>query len=592
MNRLMSIARIVPIILLVMLLAGCASQPVDPETTSGQEVLARNLKNPGENTLQQEQDVQTILNDNLGVGQQADGIVVGITDEHGSHVISAGTLGDGTGRSVDGDTVFEIGSITKVFTAILLQDMVDRGEMKLDDPVQKYLPDAVRMPTRGGKQITLFDLATHTSGLPRDAGTPIDTPEQLYAFLSHVQLQHDPGSNWEYSNLGVGLLGYVIAMKEGKDYESLVIERICRPLGMESTRIELSPELKTRMAGGHAFAGRAVSDTHGKWLLAGCGALCSTGNDLLRFISANLGLTPSPLTPLLKRTYSDQKLASGRTGRLVWTEDGGIIVHGGLVGGFRSNLGFDPVKRRGVVILANSSSSTIPVGLMGALLRNLSPRPPEIAPIDPACFDKLSGQYRIRAATCTVERSENRLLVQWWVGSPRFPTPFLRYEVFPQSATVFFNPMLETRITFVRDATGQATRLDITSPGFEVSIRRVSRDLPPPIEAGPPDYDAFVGRYRYALIGLIPVGPTLNLYKKHDDLGDHLFAYVQGFRTGIIGEELFPFGRSALFRPDDQDISIATTRVESGKATRILVHFEGTDIAGVRVSDQPQLPDR
>src|SRR5208283_4906369 len=115
-------------------------------------------------------EIQTVLRDDIDADKLAVGIVVGIVDEHGTRIISHGMLDNGTDRNVDGGTLFEIGSITKVFTALLLQDMVERGEMKLDDPVQKYLPATIQVPTYHGKQITLLHLATHTSGLPRERG--------------------------------------------------------------------------------------------------------------------------------------------------------------------------------------------------------------------------------------------------------------------------------------------------------------------------------------------------------------------------------------------------------------------------------------
>jgi D-alanyl-D-alanine-carboxypeptidase/D-alanyl-D-alanine-endopeptidase len=132
--------------------------------------------------------------------------------------------------------------------------MVQRGMMSLDEPVAKYLPASVNMPSRGGKAITLLHLATHTSGLPRlpDNLQPAraENPfaeyavNDLYAFLSGFELQRDPGAELVYSDTGMGLLGQAIAHTAGTDYESLVIERICRPLGMDSTRITLSPELR------------------------------------------------------------------------------------------------------------------------------------------------------------------------------------------------------------------------------------------------------------------------------------------------------------------------------------------------------------
>lgn len=197
------------------------------------------------------------------------GIVVGIVDEHGNRTVSCGKLDNGTDQEVTGNTLFEIGSITKTFTTLLLQDMIDRGQMKLDDPVAKYLPESVKVPTRNGKEITLLQLATHTSGLPKipdnldpkRADNPYAdyTVEQMYAFLSGYKLARDPGTQWEYSNLGMGLLGQAIALKAGMSYESLVVDRVCQPLKMDSTGITLTPELKSRFATGHNEFGYAVS---------------------------------------------------------------------------------------------------------------------------------------------------------------------------------------------------------------------------------------------------------------------------------------------------------------------------------------------
>src|SRR5262249_15884457 len=134
------------------------------------------------------------------------GMVVGIVDEHGSRVYSAGKLDNGTERMVDGDTVFEIGSVTKAFTALLLLDVAQRGEVKLDDPVAKYLPESVRVPTHGGKEITLFNLAAQDSGLPFDpdnyTGTDWGerfssyTAPKMYEFLASYQLSQDPGAKF------------------------------------------------------------------------------------------------------------------------------------------------------------------------------------------------------------------------------------------------------------------------------------------------------------------------------------------------------------------------------------------------------------
>ena len=170
----------------------------------------------------------------------------------------------------DGDTVFEIGSATKVFTALLLVDMVRRGEVSLDDPVQKFLPDDVKVPKKGEQPITLDHLASHRSGLPRmpDNFTPKDpanpyadySVKQMYEFLSRCQPAREAGEAFEYSNLGAGLLGHALARRAGKTYEALVVERICKPLGMSDTAVTLKQPTRSRLAPGHDAAGEPASN--------------------------------------------------------------------------------------------------------------------------------------------------------------------------------------------------------------------------------------------------------------------------------------------------------------------------------------------
>src|SRR5438093_1240971 len=165
--------------------------------------------------------IKAFLYDNF---RQTNGcMVVGLADQRGNRIFNAGKLDNGTDREVNGDTVFFIGSASKTFTTLLLEDMVERGKMKLDDPVAKYLPKFVNMPTRGGKEITLLDLATHTAGFPINpdnmSGVNVKeqyetyTVEKMYAFLSGYRLSRDPGMEFEYSNVGMALLGHVMALQ-------------------------------------------------------------------------------------------------------------------------------------------------------------------------------------------------------------------------------------------------------------------------------------------------------------------------------------------------------------------------------------------
>ena len=165
--------------------------------------------------------------------------------------------------------MFEIGSITKVFTAAILADMVARGQVRLDDPVAQLLPATVKVPSRNGRRITLLDLATQSSGLPRlptnfapkDSANPYADygDQQLYDFLSGYELPRDPGATYEYSNLGMGLLGHALARKAGMSYEQLVSRRVLAPLGMKETAITLSPALRPRLVPGHGDTGQVVA---------------------------------------------------------------------------------------------------------------------------------------------------------------------------------------------------------------------------------------------------------------------------------------------------------------------------------------------
>jgi len=187
--------------------------------------------------------VQAILQRRIDQEKQSLGMVVGFVSLQGRRIISDGHMAESDPRQPDGNTIFEIGSISKVFTALLLADLVERGELSLNDPISKFLPTSVKAPHWNGKEITLVDLATHTSGLPRlpDNLNPqdIENPyadysvQQLYEFLSRYQLTRDIGTQYEYSNLGFGLLGQLLSLKSGMNYETLVTTRIAQPLQMQ-----------------------------------------------------------------------------------------------------------------------------------------------------------------------------------------------------------------------------------------------------------------------------------------------------------------------------------------------------------------------
>lgn len=300
---------------------------------------------------------------------RAPAVVVGVIVPAGSRVFGYGETIPGGGVVPGGDTVFEIGSITKVFTGLLLAETAERGEVSLDDPVSALLPAGTRIPS-GRRAITLRDLSAHISGLPklyddfnpRDPANPYAdyTAAKLFADLASHPLTREPGVRIEYSNLGAGLLGDALALKARKNYEDIVRERIGRPLGMSDTTISLTASQKARLAPGHADA-RIVPG----WdfaSLQGAGALRSTVNDLIRLLQAQLG--GGALGAAVRETqkvHSGAALPSGngiKEVALGWVilEIGGkrIYFHNGGTGGYSTSIAFIPESATAVVVLANS----------------------------------------------------------------------------------------------------------------------------------------------------------------------------------------------------------------------------------------------
>jgi CubicO group peptidase (beta-lactamase class C family) len=530
--------------------------------------------------------IHAFLQQRVEVEKRDVGIVVGLVDEHGSSVISCGKLDNGTDQEVNGDTVFEIGSVTKTFTGLLLQDMVERVQMKLDDPVAKYLPESVKMPTRNGKEITLLQLATHTSGLPTTSVTWTPkraenpraeyTIERMYDFVSGYQLTRDPGTKYEYSTVGMALLGQAIALKAGTSYESLVVDRICRPLAMDSTRITLTPELKDRFATGHNAFGYAVSGSYWGALTAGA-ALRSTAHDLLKYVSANLGLTPSGLTPLMEKTH----VAHFHAGR---TEDSGldtdtdigldwmitrdrqgakIVQHGGLTDGFITFVCFDLTRRRGVVVL--SSSQGFDVGALGRLLLASewqSDQRPQGTKISSESYDPYVGQYQESPvddapspSVIGIRREGGRLFSQT-TGSRSRPLdvlwPPLAAELLPESADRFFNRLTGMRVTFFRDDRGKVIRLTAHTPGADFSLAKTS-DQPPQAPAPPKPHvaiklgtkllDTVVGQYEFAPGVMFPKGAKITTWRE----GDQLVGQFQGENTLAGAFEIYAESETSFF---------------------------------------------
>jgi CubicO group peptidase (beta-lactamase class C family) len=243
--------------------------------------------------------------------------------------------------------VFEIGSVTKVFTGLLLADLVSDGTVRLEDPAARYLDGA-------GGPVTLLQLATHTSGLPRlppglrrQALLHLGDPYARYRAsqlerAARKSLSTASGGPYAYSNYGYGLLGYLLGQAAGEPYETLVASRISDPLGLKSTRFDGQPVQGTRR-------GNPVPSWH-FGVLSACGGLRSTAADMAVFLRACLEPTKEMSLALEPRA----DIGSGRRIGLAWHHTGDVIWHSGATGGFSSMIAFNPVRRTGIVALTNA----------------------------------------------------------------------------------------------------------------------------------------------------------------------------------------------------------------------------------------------
>ena len=450
---------------ILLALSACGIVPASPSPTPSPTGTTQTSRLPDPN------EVKALLVQLVDVDKRAPGIVVGMIadDPQERWVVGYGRLSAAEERVPDGDTVFEIGSITKVFTGILLAQAVVNGEVKLDDPISLYLPEGVPAPDYEGKPITLLDLATHTSGLPRDV-YDLYTLEQMYAFLSGYQLTREPGSSYGYSNFGMGLLGNLLVQGAGQaDYEALLLERICRPLGMDSTRIQLTAEMRSRLAVPHTAS---LAQTH-LWdypIMAGAGMIRSTANDLLTFLAANMGLTETELQPILQLANTPQRPSVGKdTIGLGWqvAANTGFHYHGGRTNGSYSYLAWDPERKFGVVVLANVQ---VDVDYVVRLI--IGRMPFALVQVDPQVLASYAGRYQLPDGNIVTVRVDGTRIFIPVPGEPE-------YELFASSESHFYLPVSEQEassaleIAFYRNDRGEVDRLVGVLEGVTYEAKKV-----------------------------------------------------------------------------------------------------------------------
>jgi CubicO group peptidase (beta-lactamase class C family) len=413
------------------------------------------------------------------------GIVVGLLDADGhTRIVAYGDPGPGQ-PPLDGNSVFEIGSISKVFTSTVLALMVQEGRVHLEDPAQRFLPPEVKLPTRNGKEITLGSLAEQNSGLPRmpanfhpaDQANPYAdyTVQQMYEFLSGYSLPRDPGALFEYSNLGVGLLGHVLSRAAGVSYEDLERTRVWEPLGMTHTAITLTPWMRQHLALGHDAAGKVVPN----WdlpTLAGAGAIRSTAIDMLKFLDANVHPERGPLGRAMAFAHQERAPAGNMMIGLNWLSvhaPGDTITwHNGGTGGYRTFIGFDASRKIGVVLLTNTGGDGADdIGMH--LLNPSLPLAPKPAPpkqrtaidVSPSVLARYVGAYQLGPDfTIEISTDAGALYLQ--------ATGQSKFRLWAESPQDFFIKEVDAQITFVEE-NGTVSALVLHQGGANQRARKV-----------------------------------------------------------------------------------------------------------------------
>jgi serine-type D-Ala-D-Ala carboxypeptidase/endopeptidase len=340
------------------------------------------------------EQIQSAL-DAYTAGFHGSAVVVGVVEGESVKTYASGDLGPGRPRLGD-TTIFQIGSVTKTFTATLLAAMILDGEVRLNGPIQTYLPPGVRAPSYSGKPIVLENLAAQNSGLPRlptnlHPSNPNDpyadyTPALLWQFLSSYTLSRAPGVAYEYSNLGVGLLGDLLARRAGEPYGALLARRVTDPLQMRDTTLVLSPAQRDRLAPGYSVDGHPQPPWR-MGALEAAGGLFSDVRDMLQYLQANLAASGGSLGSAMAlaqtpRAPDDSPNGTTRVG-FVWLTNvaNGNAFMNGETGGYHAFIAFNRANRVGVVVLANVADPNVDALALHLVYPQLvaAPSPPGVS---------------------------------------------------------------------------------------------------------------------------------------------------------------------------------------------------------------------
>ncbi|QDT70581.1 Beta-lactamase [Planctomycetes bacterium MalM25] len=417
--------------------------------------------------------------------QTVGGMSVGIIKGGQAFVRGYGQLSADDSTEPDGETIYEIGSVSKVFTGLLLAEAVIDSRVSLVTPADELLPKGVTMNRRHESlPIRLWHLSTHTSGLPR-LPSNLDTSDpdpyanyggrELAAFLKEFQPRKRPGEQQAYSNLGAGLLGSLLAREQKTGYDDLLQKRVVEPLGMKDTRVKLAGDQRDRVAPPHTGGGLAAREW-GFDQLAGAGGIHSTANDLLSFAQAQLDPPEGDLGQAIdlawmihQQPIDEDDFAMG----LGWhvARDGSTRWHNGQTSGYHAALFISRRFDAAAIVLTNTATGEVDA-LAGQIIRLLAgqkEKPREFEKtleIDPELMRGYAGVYRFAPGVdLTVTTQGGRLMAQL-TGQPAV-------RVYPRSETEWFYKVVEATLTFQADGKGRGTAVELFQNGIRQTAKRV-----------------------------------------------------------------------------------------------------------------------
>ncbi|RPH29587.1 MAG: class A beta-lactamase-related serine hydrolase [Bacteroidales bacterium] len=314
------------------------------------------------------------------------GVSVGIYKNNQTFYYGYGSKKKGINSIPDSETLFEIGSITKTFTALLMVDYLQSQGLSIEDPINDYLPSSIPLLEYNDHPIRIKHLLNHTSGLPRlpsdfESGMDINNPykhydsTKVYNYLKTFTLQKEPGEIWEYSNLGAGLAGLILERKNHKSFEQLLLEKICTPLELNSTKITLNDNDKQNIAVGYNTYGFEAHNWDNMNAYKAAGAIVSNAKDMVEYgkniLNSQSSILKNQIEDCLNISYQSSSIKMGLGWIYQTNNDIEIILHDGGTGGFTSFIIISKSKNTAMVFLFNNILSESDLGFVNDLITEI-----------------------------------------------------------------------------------------------------------------------------------------------------------------------------------------------------------------------------